>query len=101
MSYDGNMAGNTPSLWNTGYTPLPGHRAYLPAATMYVWSDSLTQFPFLGNDNDWFAWVVRGEGYRWGCDDAPHDYLYTTLHQIWVNTGNTKYAFPFIIFRFN
>jgi hypothetical protein len=89
MTYDGNMAGNTPSLWNTGYTPLPGHSAYLPASTYHAYSsNSLTHFPFY--DENGHIWGIRANGFRWECDDAHHNNGYNTLHQIWVNTGNTK-----------
>ena len=86
MVYDGNDVNNNPILWNTGYTALSGHSGYLPAAVDSVYTDGgLWNIPY------WKAgtnhWSIQGDGYRFECDDYPDGYSQTTLHQIWVNTG--------------
>src|SRR5262249_7643834 len=89
LSYIDGMGYNTPAYWNTGFTTLAGHTAYLPGATMYVYDmsgdDRITNFPFWGGA---YTWGLQGydsfSANRWECDDFPNGPQNTTLHQVWV-----------------
>ena len=90
MAYDGRSINNNVEIWTSGYTMLPGHTGYLPAATNYVVSGDnigLLTEPFF----KWayYHWNINSHSTnnRFECDDFPGDYSQTTLHQIWVNTG--------------
>jgi hypothetical protein len=91
MTYNGGTTGNTASVWKTGFTKYADHTAFLPAATDSVYG-TLTNFPFLSGTS--YYWCIAGFGSNYRCDDVAAGATYTTLHQIWVNTG--KYSSYFI-----
>ena len=89
VAFDGSLAGNAASYWNSGYTLLDGHTAYLPGSTAHVYtgiSYGFWNFPFWVSGS--YHWGIRGIGSRWECDDiavnTASGYQYTTLHQVWV-----------------
>ena len=96
VAFTGNHQGqNSPAHWNSGWTALPGHTAYLPAATRSTFQDAgFTEFPFYQNGA--YHWGIRGNGaggHRWECDDFAYA-AYTTQHQVWVRHRTTPYSPP-------
>ena len=92
-AWDGSSSGNSAGYWSSGYTGLPGHSAYLPAATTSVYSGSnygFWNFPFYKGGT--YHWGIRGGGSRWECEDDPGSYQRTTLHQVWVRMHGTTAA---------
>ena len=90
-------SGNAPSVWTSGFTPLAGHNANLPAATTSAGYGAgpsrpeLAAFPFYGYTGSGTGrhhWGIGGgtgsQAHRWEVDDYPNDDSRTTLHQIWV-----------------
>lgn len=83
-------ASNTDAAWRTGFTPLAGHTASLPASTDSTpaapfnppLDRRMTEFPFF----DYAAahWAIGGHTVRWECDDWAGGGAYATLHQVWV-----------------
>jgi len=83
-------ATNTDAMWKTGFTPLTGHTANLPASTDSTPGTPfnpaldlrMTEFPFY----DWGAahWAVGALDARWECDDWASSGAFATLHQVWV-----------------
>jgi len=90
VAFNGSLSGNDPSYWNSDYTALAGHTAYLPGSAHYAFtgsSDGFWNFPFY--ESDWYHWGIRGAGDRFECDDFPASSAYTTLHQVWVRQHST------------
>jgi hypothetical protein len=99
VAFTGDHRGqNSPSHWNTNWSALDGHSAYLPAATDAAYSDDssarsdgrrdalgFANFPFFRPNA--YHWGVRGLGSRWECDDWVGS-QHTTLHQVWVRQGS-------------
>ena len=85
VAFTGDHRGlNSASRWNTGWTALDGHSAYLPAATtnaVFVQSNGFIDHPFYYPYK--YHWLIRGHN-RWECDDYPRGYQHTTRHQVWV-----------------
>ena len=82
LAWDGARgADNTPAVWSTGFTALPGHSAHLPAETNMVGSSVLTGHTSHGGFTGYLIdhaaenwhWTVRrvggGGAWRWECDD--------------------------------
>ena len=85
-SYMRGLGANSVSIWQSGFTLLPGHTAFLPGATGSVFDvageDRMTEFPFwLGST---YHWGIGGLGNRFECDDFAAGPANTTLHQVWV-----------------
>ena len=106
VAFTGDHQGqNSPAHWNSGWTALPGHTAYLPEGTTDGFSDpsggwpdsalGFANFPFFKSYQ--YHWAIRGQGFRWECDDAyqpSNGYQRTTRHQVWVRHRTTPYSPP-------
>jgi len=78
LAVSGSSYGNSPSYWNTGWTGLSNHTAYLPADTTSGASYAdLYNNPFYGNN---VQWVISNSYAR--CDDNGG--VKKSSHQIWV-----------------
>ena len=76
-----------PTDWSTGYVPLLGHTAHLPAAANF------NRIPDNTNNGSGFAgtfafyvtsayhWAIKAPSNRWECDEGPGSN--NTLHQVW------------------
>lgn len=81
---------NSPVYWNTGWTALSNHSAYLPAATTYTSNyGDFADRPFYGTNVQWSIY-----SYGPSCDDTDYWYFFhreKSSHQIWVRlTGRDK-----------
>jgi hypothetical protein len=85
VALTGVSTGNTAAYWNTGYTLLVNHTAFLPAATNGVYTSTtvgFSQFPFFKSTT--YHWGIQGNGNRFECDDYSNGYAYSTLHNVYV-----------------
>ena len=81
---------NSDAMWKTGFTPLAGHTANLPATTdskpvtpiTPLPDRRMTEFPFFHYAVSHFA--AGGFGTRWECDDWANSGAFATRHQVWV-----------------
>jgi len=83
-AFSGSTAGNSATYWNTGYTLMDGHNAYLPAATSSGRSGGFLDFPFYGSG---YHWGIRGFGNRFECDDQNFYWGYDTQHLVYIRTA--------------
>ncbi len=77
---------NEASSWSISSVTYPEHSASLPEATNAAYAYTapetrMTNFPFYQSGT--VHWAVRGNGFRWECDDFPVNDDNTTLHQVW------------------
>jgi hypothetical protein len=86
VDYFHGAAANMLGYWTTGFVPLTGHTASIPAsADSFV--DSTTGGNLLYNpfyESGAHHWSIYSFMTRWECDDFANDADETTLHQIWV-----------------
>eukprot|EP00241_Pyramimonas_parkeae_P000075 CAMPEP_0114250174 /NCGR_PEP_ID=MMETSP0058-20121206/14555_1 /TAXON_ID=36894 /ORGANISM="Pyramimonas parkeae, CCMP726" /LENGTH=1253 /DNA_ID=CAMNT_0001363809 /DNA_START=190 /DNA_END=3948 /DNA_ORIENTATION=- len=81
--------GNSPSHWNTGWTALTNHSAYLPAATTIASSSGgFDGYSFGGNH---VQWAIPSSYYFSHCDDWDLYIDVTSHHHVWVRlAGPTR-----------
>jgi len=79
VAVSGNVgSGNAPTNWNTGWTALEGHSAYLPAATTSTNNNrGFTSDPFSGYYGYWYI-----SSYSAHCDDFGR--AGSSSHQVWA-----------------
>lgn len=83
---------NLPSHWNTGWTALSNHSAYLPAATTYVnnYGAFATYSSFGTNDANWGVDMMMTPS----CDAyGAWGELVNTSHQVWVRLAGECFNF--------
>jgi hypothetical protein len=81
LAFTGDMAGNSASNWNSGFTTLDGHTANLPGAAANVHTTgSMMDHPFYLSST--YHWLVTPG--RFECDAYHDSNAYATTHRMYV-----------------